>query len=409
MAIKHTPNAGTPTISILTEPPLLTFTGGFSLEVPDTSEHFGAIPNEERFAEMRRILELGTQAAHTLSTSTTLRLVEAQVAGMTDELTVKLATLLVEDRGEAMKHLHGLLDEHQAKATISLARYLDPESAVSLPKVMDNAFKQTTEVFYKKVEVLLAEGDDSALGRLAERFAKDLDKAVATVIEQTAARHALATRSNLAGRPFEDVLEERLHHLARPLGATVTRCADTLGEIRRRSGDILITFDPQSMGGHDLRIVVEAKKRGEDARPFGAAEMRQSLALAKKNRGAQAAMFAVDSAALLPLALGFQELSSSDLAVAFDPEIGDDLGLAVGLRLLHLDLMASVAAGSPQVDTEGIQRVVKDLRLAVAKLEGIRTQHTAAINSITKANGCVTDVADTVAALLRKLDDLTAS
>src|ERR1700687_3390794 len=77
----------------------------------------------------------------------------------------------------------------------------------------------------------------------------------------------------------------------------------------------------------------------------------------------------------------FQELSPPDLAVAFDPEIGDDLRLAVGLRLLHLDLMASVVGDRPDVDTAGIQRVVKELRLAVAKLEGIRTQHTAAINN----------------------------
>jgi hypothetical protein len=403
MTIHHNPDTGTPTSRILTEPPLLTISGTATFAVPDASERIAALTEPDRFGEVARLLELGAQTAHTISTSTTLRLVEAQVASMTEELTVKLSGLLVNDRGEAMKLLRTFLEEHQAKYTMSVARYLDPESQVSLP----STFKAITETFFKKVEVLLSEGDDSALGRLAERFAKDLDKAVATVIEHTAARHALATRSSLAGRPFEDVLEERLHHLVRPLGATVTRTADTLGNLRKRSGDLLVSFDPETMGGHQLHIVVEAKKRGEGAQTFTAAAMRDDLAVAKENRGAQAGIFAVDCAAFLPLGLGFQELSSSDLAVAFDPEVSDDLGLAVGIRLLHIHLAASITTDGPAVDTEAMQRVVKDIRLAVTTLDSVRSQHRAAINSITKADGSVTDVADRIVALLRRLDELT--
>jgi sarcosine oxidase len=62
-----------------------------------------------------------------------------------------------------------------------------------------------------------------------------------------AARHALTTRSALAGRPYEDALEERLIALARPLGAKVTRCSDTLGTARTRAGDMTISIAPAAV------------------------------------------------------------------------------------------------------------------------------------------------------------------
>src|SRR5205807_5553763 len=111
----------------------------------------------------------------------------------------------------------------------------------------------------KQVQKLLEEGDDSALGRLAERFTKELDMAVALIIEQMAARHALVTKSSLAGRPYEDSVEVCLTGLARPLGDKVTRCGDTLGVARTKKGDMTITIAPAALRGQvDVRITVES-------------------------------------------------------------------------------------------------------------------------------------------------------
>src|SRR5207302_128822 len=126
------------------------------------------------------------------------------------------------------------------------------------------------------------------------------------IIEQLAAKHALATRSALSGRPFEDALEQRLIALTRPLGDRVIRCGDSLGLTRRKSGDMVIAINPDAVGGRpDLKLVLEAKRRGEAAQPFSAPDIQSQLADARRNRGAAGGMFVTETAALLPLGIGF--------------------------------------------------------------------------------------------------------
>src|SRR5438270_3724467 len=107
---------------ILVEPPLVTFTGPVAFDVPDTATLLEGFPEPERLDQLRRILELGTQAVGTISTSTMLRMVEAQMASMTQEMGVALSGLLVNDRAEAQKVIKELLDEHRTKVASNLAK-----------------------------------------------------------------------------------------------------------------------------------------------------------------------------------------------------------------------------------------------------------------------------------------------
>ncbi|MDQ6883736.1 MAG: hypothetical protein M3077_05790 [Candidatus Dormibacteraeota bacterium] len=406
MAIQHRPQSNS-VARILVEAPRVLLTGAVAIDAPDTADYFEEIAEAERFGEFRRILELGTQTAQTIRTSTTLRLVEAQVASMTAELNVKLGGLLVKDRGEAIKQTKEILDDHRAKITTTLTRYLDPESQASLPAVMAKVFDTAAEGLIKRVEKLLEEGDDSALGRLAVRFSKELDKAVALLIEQMAARHALLTKSSLAGRPYEDALEERLIALARPLGDKVTRCADALGQARTRMGDMIITIAAEAVRGEsDVRIAVEAKLRGEKAHAFSPREIQDSLTGARRNRAAAGGIFVAESAGVLPLGLGFHEFGSANFAVAFDPA-GDDIGLAVAYRLVRLAILQDVLeSAGEEIDRDAYRRIVVEIRIAMGKLDTVRGSHQSAINSINKAATGVNDLADSVLHCLRQLDEL---
>lgn len=403
MAIQHRPQ----TARILVEAPRILLTGPMAIDAPDTADMFEKIPEAERGPEFRRILELGTQTAETIRTSTTLRLVEAQVAGMTQDLNVKLGGLLVKDRGEALKQTKEILDDHRAKLTTMLARHLDPESQASLPAVMTKVFDTAAAGLVKRFEKLLEEGDDSALGRLAERFSKELDKAVALLIEQMAARHALLTKSSLAGRPYEDALEERVTALARPLGDKVTRCADTLGQARTKAGDMTITVAAEAVRGEpDARIVLEAKRRGEKAQAFSSRDIQDSLAGARRNRAAAGGIFVAESAAVLPLGLSFHEFGCGNIAVAFDPA-GDDIGLAIAYRLVRIAILQDkLESKGEEVDRDAYRRIVSEIRITMGNLDVVRGQHQAAINSINKAATGVNDLADTVLRCLRQLDEL---
>lgn len=394
---------------VIVEPPRITLTSATSFSAPDAASLLAEFPEERRIEEIGRLLELGAQTMETLRTSTTLRLVEAQVQGMTAELSEQLGSILVKDRGAAVKETKELLDEHRARMTTALTRYLDPESQASLPVTMGKVFDEAGTALFKRFDDLLAEGDDSALGRLAARFSKELEKATALLLEQMAARHALLTKSSLAGRPYEDALEERLIAIARPLGDQVTRTGDTLGRARRRSGDIIITIAPDAVGGQDVCLVIEAKRRGEKAQGFTATEIQNSLAVARRNRGAMAGLFVVESAAFLPLGLNFHEFGGSAIAVAYNPEM-DDVALAVAYRLLRWGLVQdAVARAGKDIDRDAHRRVVADLRAAMLRLDTVRAQHQAAVNCIGKASSAVEDLADDVLKGLRQLDDLMAA
>jgi len=272
---------------------------------------------------------------------------------------------------------------------------------------MTKVFDTAVDGLVKRVEKLLEEGDDSALGRLAERFSKELDKAVALLIEQMAARHALLTKSSLAGRPYEDALEERVTGLARPLGDKVTRCADTLGQARTKAGDVIITIAAEAVRGEpDVRIVLEAKRRGEKAQAFSSRDIQNSLAAARRNRGAAGGIFIVESAGVLPLGLSFHEFGCANIAVAFDPA-GDDIGLAIAYRLVRIAILQDVLESKgEEVDRDAYRRIVSEIRNGMGKLDAVRGQHQAAINSINKAATGVNDLADTVLRCLRQLDEL---
>jgi hypothetical protein len=415
MAVHEAPRDGLDgrnpdTPAIIISPPLVTIAHPITLDVPDTAARLEELPGPDRLPELRRILELGTQTAATISTSTTLRMVEAQMVTMTQELAGSIGTLLTDDRASAQTLLKGLLDEHREKVTSAVGRYLDPESQASLPVAMANVFDQASKSLLTRVEALLSEGDDSALGRLADRFTAELGRSTALIIEQLAARHALTTQSSLAGRPYEDDLEERLVALARPLGDQVVRCGDTPGIVRRKSGDILITIAPEMVGGrNDVRIAVEAKRRGATSRAFSPAEIKKQLADARANRGADAGLFVSETASALPLGLGFHEYGSSDIAVAWD-STADDTGLAVAYRLLRgVLVVASREASGDEIDRESHQRVVADIRESITKLDAARSQHQAAINSINRAGVAIGDVRDAVVRGLRELDELVGA
>ncbi len=202
-------------------------------------------------------------------------------------------------------------------------------------------------------------------------------------------------------------MEERLLTLARPLGDAVGRVGDTLGQIRRKNGDVLITIAPEAVKGRiDVKIVVEAKRRGQAAQNFSANEITDSLNVARRNRGATAGLFVTEAAALLPLGVGFHEYGCSNIAVAYDP-MGEDIGLAVAYRLLRFAVVQEArGSAGEQIDRDAHKRVVADIRSAIAKLETIRAQHQSAINSINRASSAVTELNDAVIRGLRQLDEL---
>src|SRR5205085_38995 len=154
------------------------------------------------------------------------------------------------------------------------------------------------------------------------------------------------------------------------------RCGDNLGQLRRKNGDMVINITPDAVNGQtDVKIVLEVKRRGEAAQSFSANDIKESLNVARRNRGAAAGLFVTESAALLPLGMGFHEYGASNIAVSYDP-MAEDTGLAVAYRLLRFTVIQEARRSADnEVDRDAHKRIVADIRSAISGLEIIRSQH----------------------------------
>ena len=183
-------------VRVHAEPPLLTIPS-ITLDAPECAEYFAEILEEDHYSELRSVLEMGAQARKAVRTNATIRELEARILSMAGQLDGQLKERLADSRKLTRDEMNQLLAEHWVRLTETLGRYLNPESKSSVPAAMATAFEGIVHSLYKRVEALLADGDESALGRLGDRVVKEIQQAAISVVEQTAARHAITTRSSL--------------------------------------------------------------------------------------------------------------------------------------------------------------------------------------------------------------------
>src|SRR5262249_6074829 len=160
-------------------------------------------------------------------------------------------------------------------------RYVDPSSKDGLPAVMTERLDQIAKAALRQIDILLQDGDDSALGKLTSKLTKQIEEVERTICNQLAARNALITKSVHKGRPFEDATAAELAELVRPYGGQVERVGDALGVNRQRHGDHIVTFSGPLVGGHTIRIAIEAKTAGSQS--YSLASVRGECQKAREN------------------------------------------------------------------------------------------------------------------------------
>jgi len=179
-----------------------------------------------------------------------------------------------------------------------------------------------------------------------------------------AGRNAERTRSSAKGTDFEDLLEDLLADVVRGSTDVVERTAVAAGDvIRSRKGDFLLTIDPQWAGGAELRVVIEAKNRACSWR-----ELREELADAKRNRGAQMAL-AVFTTEHAPSGVAPFDVRYGHVICVIDPDAPDGATLMAAVRLARLMALASFAADDTEIDAARLLAALSALR---AELDAVR-------------------------------------
>ena len=159
------------------------------------------------------------------------------------------------DRGQLRGFVNELFDETKRDSAIGrmktlLGTYFDGDAS-RLALLLDPT-RQHSPMHQFRDEVA------AGFEKLQERL---------TAIEAAAAaRGAERARSAAKGGDFEDILEALLADVARGGGDLLDRTGGEAGEVlRSKKGDFVVTLNPAQTGGADVRIVVEAKDRGDVA------------------------------------------------------------------------------------------------------------------------------------------------
>src|SRR5260221_7295391 len=180
-----------------------------------------------------------------------------------------------------------------------------------------------------------------------------LNERLTAIEAAAAARGAERAKSSAKGADFEDLLESMLADLVRGSGDLLDRTGDETGDLMRsKKGDFVVTVNPHSAGGADLRIVIEAKDR-----PMSGRAMRDELREAKENRTAAIGLV-VFTPAHAPSGIAPFDVRAGDVYCVVDPGAPDVATLEAPVRLARVLAIASVPEEDRALDTAAVPKAI---------------------------------------------------
>jgi hypothetical protein len=205
---------------------------------------------------------------------------------------------------------------------------------------------------------------------VADGFRALQEKLVAIEAAQQA-RAGERARSAAKGGDFEATLEQLLGEIARGQGDLVERCGNDAGDAgRSKKGDFVVTLNPESCHGAELRIVIEAKDRKVSGR-----EMRDELRAAKTNRDAAAALV-IFTPAHAPAGIAPFDVRAGDVYAVIDPADPDAATLQAAVRLARLLALTSLRENEAEVDLGEVQAALTAIREALEAIRSLKVQLT---------------------------------
>jgi hypothetical protein len=208
---------------------------------------------------------------------------------------------------------------------------------------------------------------------------KSIEERLVAIEAAAAARGAERARSAAKGGDFEDLLEAMLGDLARGAGDLLDRTGTETGAVlKSKKGDFVLTVDPRSARGADVRLVIEAKDR-----PMSMRAIRDELREARENRGAAGAVV-VFTPAHAPTGIAPFSLVGDDVYCVIDPADPERATLEAAVRLARLLALTSLVEREVDVDPAVITVALTAIREQLEVVRTLKSQLTS-ISNATKA------------------------
>lgn len=345
-------------------------------------------------AAVHRCLQIGARAIVSAHTALEAGVVERAFSELNDSLATRL--------DEALGHMDGIagaLVDDQHGALPALLRHLQQELASQLGALFDpgsktSALSRLEEVFarssgtHSRAMGALLDPDDpmSPLGRWkAEVLATVRDNSAAvvrqvqelsTAVAVERARAEVFAITTAKGFSFEEVVHGALDRLSAHHGDLAEPVGRSSGAAARRTGDELVTINPDDTGGARAAIVVEVKNRRLTRR-----SLLNELDRAMENREAQAAVAVVAQIDQAPGGLPLQ-LFANKAIVALDDHLLADRALELAYVWARSVARRSLAHRPDEIDMEEIHARLADACGALGRVSNVRRHLSAARKGI---------------------------
>ncbi len=205
---------------------------------------------------------------------------------------------------------------------------------------------------------------------------RQINEKLVQIEAAAAARATERARSTAKGADFEDLLEAMLGDVARGAGDLLDRTGTETGDvIRSKKGDFVLTVNPASTAGAELRIVVEAKDRAMSGR-----EMRDEIREAKTNRAAAVGLV-VFTSAHAPSGIAPFDVRAGDVYCVVDPAAPDPATLEAAVRLARLHAILSLREREVEVDAPAVRAALAGVREQLELIKGLKATLTSIGNS----------------------------
>jgi hypothetical protein len=363
---------------------------------PQLAAFFGERPPDDRPALLERALRIGVTALQDAAVSMDVDVVRREFEALvrrTEAANEKAASALDDvlrqnfadgdgrlprtlerflgDRGQLRAFVTELFDEGKRDSALGrmrmmLGSYFDGDAS-RLAHLLDPT-RLGSPLHQFRTEVT------AGFERLNERL---------TAIEAAgAARAQERARSSAKGADFEDLVAELLGDICRGTGDALDRTGDETGDvIRSKRGDLVLTLDPGLTGGADVRVVLECKDRAVSGKA-----MREELAEAKRNRGAQVGLV-VFTPAHAPSGIAPFDLRLGDVYCVLDPGSPDRGILEAAVRLARLVAVATRTEQDVELDSQAITAAMMAIRGQLDGVRALKMQLTSIGTAAREANG----------------------
>ncbi|HEY6058713.1 MAG TPA: hypothetical protein VIV06_11810 [Candidatus Limnocylindrales bacterium] len=356
-----------------------------TLDHPGLAAFVASRPPEDRPALIERALMIGLTALQDVGVSVNVDVVRAEF-----EKIVRQTELANERAAAALEQtLRANFADGDGRLPRTLEKFLGDQGQLR---------RFTTELFDEskrdsaigRLRTLLGtyfDGDASRLAQLLDptrlggplyQFRSEIQAGFSQLNERLVeiearanARAAERARSTAKGADFEDLLEAMLGEIARGSGDLLDRTATEAGAvIKSKKGDFVLTIDPRSARGTDLRIVVEAKDK-----PLAARQIREELRDARTNRCAAIALV-VFTPQHAPVGVAPFDVRDGDVYCVVDPADPTLANLEAAVRLARLLALASLRERDVEVDAAAIGEALEAIRQQLEVLRAMKIQLT---------------------------------